>query len=375
MRADRQIKVAHVINSLSVGGMEKVVSDIIKRYDKRRIFSTVYCAESEGEYAEGLKEQGIEVRLVNNNRYPLEFAFRLVGIFQREKIDVVHSYSGIYRDATLAGVLAGVKVLMHTDQGKFYPDTRWTRLNHRFFSLFRDKIIAVSDELKEFLSKEVGIDPEKITRIYNAVDVGDYPVGIDAVKKKNEIGIKPEIMVIGMIARLVPVKDHLTLFKAFKEVKKTFHNVKLLVAGDGPLRGALEKAAIQMCGAGEIIFLGNRSDVSELLRIMDIVCLSSLSEGLSLVLAEAMASGVPIVATNVGGNAELVVDGSTGFLVPPGEVESMAEAILELLNGEAKRKEMGERGRERVVNDFNILNTVDSIERIYYDLADKKGIM
>jgi glycosyltransferase involved in cell wall biosynthesis len=211
--------------------------------------------------------------------------------------------------------------------------------------------------------------------IYNAVDVKDHAIKIDVQEKKRQLNISPDEKVIGIVARLVPVKNHRTLFAAFKKVRQACPKTRLLIVGEGPLDEDLRRFAAELGETENILFLGKRDDVRELLHIMDVVCLASLSEGLSLTLLEAMASARPAVATNVGGNPELVLDGLTGLLVPPRDPERMAEAIVALLRDDGRRRSMGEAGRRRVEEKFNIQNCVKEYEELYFTLARQKGVI
>jgi len=231
----------YVIPSLGRAGMEKVVVDGIKRFDTWKIVPSVCCIWRKGELSHELEEAGIPVFLKtkNNSKFDYFLPLRLKELFKNEKIDVVHSYSGVYRDATLGAMLARVPIIIHTDQGKFYPDTRWTRFNHFLFSLFRERVIAVSHELRDFLVKEVGLSAGKVEVIYNAVDVADHDMDIDAQKKKRSLGLDNQSLLVGIVARLVPVKDHKTLLLAFKDVMQSFPQARLLVIGDGALKQGL----------------------------------------------------------------------------------------------------------------------------------------
>jgi glycosyltransferase involved in cell wall biosynthesis len=163
-----------------------------------------------------------------------------------------------------------------------------------------------------------------------------------------------------VVGRLDPIKDHLSLFSAFETLRKRKADVCLLVVGDGPERRRLESAA----GEG-IVFLGNRLDVPEILRSLDVFVLPSLNEGISNTILEAMASGVAVVATRVGGNPELVEDDKTGTLVPAGDREAMASALSKYLNDPGLRRFHGEAGRARVCNHFSISKMVDGYEAVY----------
>ena len=371
------LRIMHVFFELTVGGMEKFAVDLITRFNRDKICPLICCLNKTGDLADKIKNFGIEVFLIKKrSRYQqLRFYRELTRCFKKENIDIVHTWSGVYRDGTLSARLANIPINIHTDQGKFYPDTKWMRYNHKLFSHFRDKVVVVSNELREFLIKDVKIDPEKIMTIYNAVNIEDYNIILDVNEKKKELGIAPDEQVIGIVARLIPVKDHKTLFLAFKQARERLPTLKLLVVGPGELERDLKNYAIKINEQTNIIFLGERNDVRELLHIMDVVCLSSLSEGLSLTLLEAMASGKPVVCTNVGGNPELVIDKETGYLVPPESPNIMAHTLVELLSDEGKMRLMGEAGRKRVGEKFNIQNTVKEYENLYFSLAAQKGLM
>ena len=372
----RQLRIMHVLPGLGMGGMEKFAVDLLKGFDAKDICSMVCCLEG-GYFSDALKQSGVEVFVLEKKSKFHEIAFykALSSLFKKEKVDIVHSWSGMYRDAIIPSKLANVPINIHTDQGKFYPDTKRSRFNHWLFSHFRDRVVAVSDELKNFLIKEIGIKYGKVIRIYNSVDVSEHNINVKKDALKDQLGIPSGIKIIGIVARLAPVKDHKTLFLAFKKVRQDFADVRLLVVGGGPLGNSLKEFVTEIGEKDSIIFLGERQDTKELLHVMDMVCLSSVSEGLSLTLTEAMASGKPIVATDVGGNSELVINGITGLLVPPRDPDRMAEAIIELLKDDEMRKSMGGKARKRVEENFNIRNTVRQYEDLYFDLAKQKGIV
>jgi glycosyltransferase involved in cell wall biosynthesis len=199
-----------------------------------------------------------------------------------------------------------------------------------------------------------------VTQIYNGVDVEKYCSGNGRDRIRFEIGLAADIPLVGVVGRLDPIKDHLTLFRAFEAVRTVLPEARLLVVGDGPERERLENRA----GDG-VIFLGNRSDVPEILRALDLFILPSLNEGISNTILEAMATGIPIVATRVGGNPELVEDGRTGILVKAGDLQSIASAILRYLQHADLRARHGEAGRQNVLKRFSIEAMVRSYEAVY----------
>lgn len=371
----RPLRVMHILPHLGIGGMEKFAVDLIKRFDRQAVAPEVICLRN-GYFADVLRESGIEVFILEKKKYhEVAFHKKLTALLKNKKTDVVHSWSGIYRDAVISAMLARIHINVHTDQGKLYPDTRRARFDHWLFSHFRDRVIAVSDELRNFLINDIRINPAKVVKIYNAVDISEHDINVNNDYVKKTLGLASDTKIIGIVARLAVVKDHATLLHAFKNVRSVFGNVKLLVVGDGILKEKLQKLVSDLSETQGVMFLGKRNDVKSLLHIMDVVCLSSLSEGLSLTLTEAMASGKPIVATNVGGNPELIVNGVTGFLVPPESPDEMANAILKLLRNDELRISMGQKGRERVKKEFDINGIAKEYEKLYFELAVEKGVI
>ena len=203
-----------------------------------------------------------------------------------------------------------------------------------------------------------------MTQIYNGVDVEKYRQGNGRDRIRVEIGLAADIPLVGVVGRLDPIKDHPTLFRAFEAVRTVLPEACLLVVGDGPERKCLENQA----GDG-VIFLGNRSDAPEILRALDLFVLPSLNEGISNTILEAMATGIPVVATRVGGNPEIAEEERTGILVKPGDSQSMAEAIVRYLQYPDLRTRHGEAGRQSVLKRFSIQAMVRSYEAVYRRVA------
>jgi sugar transferase (PEP-CTERM/EpsH1 system associated) len=366
----------HVLPYLDVdGGMEKVLVDGLMHTNRKRVYPMVCCLQEKGGRAPQLEEVGIQV-FVEPKRGRRDWAFplRLAKLLKSRRVDVVHTYSGVYRDGCLAARLARVPVNLHTDQGRFYPADSWKlRLTHRFMTRLRDRVISVSKELKDYLVNEVGLPPEKVTVIYNAVNCNpSHPSG-NPDDLQHELGLNDDCPVVGIVGRLVPVKDHGTLLKATARMFAAVPQVRLLVVGEGPLRAELEALARELQIVDRVMFLGHRYDVPNLLPLMDVAVLCSLHEGSSLTLLEAMAAGRAVVATAVGGNPELVLDGVTGLLVPARSPEALADAIVTLLRDPALRASMGQAGKNRVKEHFSIETMVQSYESLYRSLLEQKA--
>lgn len=363
----KRIKVMHIINSLDIGGMETVLVKMLKFFDSGRFITYVCCLGKKGELVNDLEKRGIEVFFVTK-RGKLDFfkVFRLARLLREKKIDIVHTYSGVYRDGAIAAKLAGASRIFHTDQGRFYPDNAITKFYHRILTnYFRDKVIAVSRDLKTYLSKKVKLNPSKIIVITNGIETGRSLGDFDRNKYRENLGLSEGDLVFGTVARLAPVKDHNTLIEAGSKVFDEVPNAKLLVIGDGPLRGKLEIKTRNLKIADRVIFLGRRRDIPELLSILDLFVLSSRHEGTSLSILEAMAKGLAVVATNVGGNPEVVVNNVTGLLVEPANPNSLARGIIEILRNREKRMEFGIKAKRRVSEKFNIEKTAKQHEALY----------
>jgi glycosyltransferase involved in cell wall biosynthesis len=205
------------------------------------------------------------------------------------------------------------------------------------------------------MKRDIGINPHKVRLIYNGVDTVRFTTDVNVrTAERKAMGLSPDQVVIGIVARLATIKNHKALLQAYALLSQDPRNcVSLVIAGDGPERHALEELAHELGIANNVSFLGERHDVPELLNVFDIYALTSFNEGMNLTLLEAMSTGLPVVATAVGGNAEIVEEGITGYLVNSGDIESLAERLRNLVNSPELRATMGMKARERVLSHFD----------------------
>lgn len=240
-------------------------------------------------------------------------------------------------------------------------------------NLWVTAIIANSETVKQHcLQQEKFVANQKIWVIYNGIDLYRYTVNISKEKKKKELQISNNTQVVGMVASLHPRKGHSDFLKAASIVLRTYpHTVFLLVGRDEGMKSELETLARALHIHSSVFFTGERDDISELLSIFDVQVSSSYAEGLSNAILEGMAAGNPVVATEIGGNPELIVHGETGFLVPPGEVSRLAEMIMRLLEDKNLRVRMGNAGRQRVEKLFGMEQMIQHTERLYINLAGR----
>jgi glycosyltransferase involved in cell wall biosynthesis len=226
-------------------------------------------------------------------------------------------------------------------------------------------MVAVSEDLKRFVVAQTGMAEDRVQVIYNGVDEAPETDLAKTSQYKRDLGLSEDELVVGVVGNLYPVKGHTYLLDAVPQVLKTCPKTTFLLIGRGELEVPL-KTKVKTLGIEEKVrFLGLRHDVPKLLAIMDVFAMPSLSEGLSIALLEAMAAGKPVVVTRVGGNPELVVEGQTGYLVPAGDAQSLAEAILALLGDSNRAKMFGMRAKHIVKERLTVAHMADQYLKLY----------
>ncbi len=367
-----------ILPSLEMGGVERTLISLLPRLQEEGIEVKVCCLYRRGVLAEEMEKVGIPVitlgmraRMDVDLKYLLGI-LRLAYLLKKERVDIVHTH--LYRANTpgrMAAILAKVPVIIANEHNIDSWKTPSQMRMDRFLSQFTDKIIAVSNEVKEFYVNEVGIPENKLEVIYNGVDLKRFEKDFDKKKKKKELGLPLSLPLVGTIGRLQPQKDHKTFLKASSLILKKFPKVHFLIVGGGSLRRELEDFTKNLEIEKNVHFLGERKDIEEILPLMDIFVLTSKREGFPITVLEAMACGVPVVATSVGGTPEIIEDGKTGFLIPPENPHLLSEAIINLLKNEELGKEMGKYGKERVKL-FSIEKMVKRTEFLYDKLLQTK---
>jgi len=336
--------------------------------------------------------QNINVEVVEVGLPAIGFRFPVVALsrlFRRLNPDVVHTRGWGTVDAIVAARVAGVPRVLHGEHGREASDpeglNRKRNLVRRALSVMVDRFVSVSDDLRLWLTQSVGISEQKVVTIHNGVDTvkfspfkeeqgakykasGSSPSS--AVRSlRRSLGLPEDAFVIGTVGRLDPVKGHTTLLDAFAPLARMETPICLVVVGDGPIRGEIESHAIALGVNKSILFLGEREDIPVLLRAFDVFALSSVAEGISNTILEAMASGLPIVATRVGGNPELVEDEITGQLIPSKNSDSLAAAFERYLRDPERCRRHGIAGRARAEKYFSLDHMATQYEKLYLNLA------
>jgi sugar transferase (PEP-CTERM/EpsH1 system associated) len=377
-----RLRVLHVIDRMGVGGTEvgilKVIQGLSGACFEHRICTIRGFDEN------FVKSQGFEGRIYVAGRLNSGFQFllgRLVRIMRDFRPDIVHSRNWGAIEAMPAARLSGVPVAIHSEHGyevdmlEGLPKRR--RILRRFAYAAADVVFTVSEQLRSYHSRQAWIPMERIRVLPNGVNTSQFARRPgESQETRQRLGLGDGSLVIGAVGRMVPIKDHAILLQAAEILISRGMPVRVLLVGSGPeLAKHKESVAASPRLSGRVVFAGADSDVPALLNAMDIFVLPSLSEGMSNTLLEAMASSLPVVATRVGGNPELVEEQRSGWLFEPGDVMALA-AILERIGGDSDLREgFGQAARRRAVQHFSLEAMVGSYRNLYVELARKRGVL
>ncbi len=382
----KKTRIVNIITRMELGGPPILMLNILQSLDKERFESSImtgFTADSNLDRIGFAKNHGIRLIVIPTlvrSVQPLKDIFSLIKIFfilRKEDFDIVHCHTSkggfIGR---MAAKLAGSRVIIYSPHGDIFEGyfcktvTNFFVLLEKFAARFTDKIINLSEkETKRFL--ELGIGTKlQFKRIYNGIDITNAElVSITNLEKRVELRLEEDDFVCATVARLVPVKGHTYLIKAIKDVVSSIPKAKFLFVGDGELKSELSEEIKSLGLQENILLLGTRSDIVEILNCIDLFILPSLNEGFGLAIIEAMATKKPVIATNVGGVPEVIVDGKTGLLVPPKDPEAISSAIIKLYNEPDISSKMGLAGYDRVKELFDIAITVQEFEKLYSGLV------
>ena len=363
------MRVLFLIDELDIGGTEQQLLELVKRLDRQKYLPMVCCFRP-GRIAEEIEAAGVQVfRIRKRAMLDLGLIYTLWRLMRRERIDLLQTY--LFTANTwgrLAGILAGVPIIVSSERNVDIWEKPYKRVIARCLDRWTHGTIANSTAVKDYLVRK-GLAAEKVQVIYNGVDPERFaqPTSPDAIKA--ELGIPPGRPVISLLARLEPQKDVHTFLRASAQLIAAAPEVSFLVIGDGSLHDQLRQEAHTLGLTGRVIFTGARRDIPQLLAACDVSVMSSLKEGMSNTILESMVAGKPVVATSVGGNAELIRDGDTGFLVPPRDPTALATAIQRLLDDPPLAKAVGQRAKARIYEHFSIDAMVAATQRLYDGLV------
>lgn len=383
MTASRKRKlIMHVVYRFDVGGLENGVVNLINHMPdhlfRHVVIALTQCVPS---FCNRIDSPDVEFLSLNKppghgiSLYPI-----LYRLFRMYRPDVVHTRNLAALEAVVPAWAAGVAVRIHGEHGWDISDpdgtSRVSRLVRRLYRPFVKHYVALSEHIAAYLTHSVGVPAHRIDRICNGVDAVRFcpPAGGRRIALADAPAIPADAVVIGTAGRLQAVKNQISLVRALAHLVERgepgVERVRLVIVGGGPLRDVLA-AELERCGLADRGWLaGERADIPEIMRSMDVFVLPSLGEGISNTILEAMASGLPVVATNVGGNVELIEDRCTGILVPPDDDVALADALAVYIADESLRRQHGRAGRLRVESEFDLERMVERYSTLYRDLLE-----
>jgi sugar transferase (PEP-CTERM/EpsH1 system associated) len=367
--------VVHIIYRLAMGGLENGLVNLINNMPQNRYRHAIICLKDATDFRNRINRKDVAIyELDKKDGKDLGIYWRLWKLLRSLRPHIVHTRNLGTIETLIPAALAGVKLRVHGEHGRDTSDLQGTNKKHlamrKLLKPLVNKYIALSKDIAVWLQDQVKVSPESIQQIYNGVDSILYSPAKDQREALPIDGFAgPADIVIGTIGRMQDEKDQLTLVHAFLELLQgnTFDSVKLrlVIIGEGALREPA-LAILNNAGAAHHAWLpGERSDTASILRGLDIFVLPSLIEGVSNTILEAMATGLPVVATAVGGNPELVINGETGYLVPSADPKSMAQALTEYIKNPSLGKKHGIAGRKRIETEFSIEKMVNSYLGVY----------
>lgn len=365
---NKPLKILHVLLSMGVGGAEKLVYDMILHMDHEQYQPSVCCLQQLGPLGEKLLQQGIPVfSTVRKQGFDFRLILWLRELIRSEQIDVIHAhqYTPMFY-SVLASLRLPVKIV-YTEHGRLYPERRHFKryLSNPLLAKRVAHLVSISHTTKAAMANYDNFPLSRIQVVHNGVDCSVLGLKVDKVAKRKVLGIPEDCRIIGTAARLDSIKNLPMMFRAFKRVLDVQPDTCLLIAGTGPQEDELKQLTKELEIAEQVKFFGLRFDLPEIYQLYEVFLLSSRTEGISITLLEAMASGVPVVATDVGGNSEVVSHDKNGFLVCADDDRSMAEQIVTLLRNSEKSAAISRAAIQTAQNSFSFKQMLDSYLMMY----------
>jgi glycosyltransferase involved in cell wall biosynthesis len=373
MTMDKRITVLFPITELSRDGAQRQLFELVKGLDKERFRPFVLTLNSGGametDYQDipGLTTLSVEKR----GKYDLFCLWRVFNQMRQIRAEVVQPF---LTPATFYGLLPAlwcrtpIIIVTERNAGSRKDMGLGMRLYviiEDFFSRFADWAIPNSEAGKKSLIQR-GIPRQRIQVISNGLDIERLAADREKIREiKEKYHIPPQSPVVGMTARFFPIKNHAAFFRMAELVQRSIPSARFALLGDGPLRGEMEDLSARLDLKDRTIFFGEQPEVGTYLSLFDIAVMTSDNEGCSNSILEAMASGKPVIATDVGGNREVIVPGENGFLVSPGDMQALADHTIELLRDPAKAAAMGRQARETALARFSLARMVRQYESLY----------
>lgn len=361
-------KVMLLAVGLGVGGTETHILELASRIDRSRFDVTVCSLKAGGSIAEELRARGVKVVSLNGaGKLDLRVLVRLLNVLRTERPDIIQAFL-IWANvaARVCGRILRAFPVISSYHDEVVSEGRVVRVLDRLTLTWTRAVVCCSEAVRTSVESRIGVKSGRCTIIPFGVDVARFEHA--AASTREDLGLRQGGSVIGVVCRLVEPKKGLTiLLQALGELGRRHGRppCQLVVIGDGPARRELEQLRDQLGLSSWVVFVGERRDIPQILRSLDMFVLPSLYEGFGIAILEAMAAGKPVIATRVGGIPEFVVSGETGILVEPGDDRALADAIERLLADPEQAKQMGMRGHDRVLRRYGISDVVRRHEQVY----------
>ena len=363
------------IDHLDPGGAQRQIIELAKRLPSSEFAITVCnLDQKKAMLKKEIEEMDITVKLLSQHGFfDLKTLIKLYNFIKKNNFDIVHTY--LFTADTygrICAILARTPVVIASMRSV----DNWKNLLHkitdRILAIGTDKIIVNAKEIQRFLQKVEKISSKKIRVIYNGIDENLFGLKVNSEKIRKDLGLRNGDLLVGIFARNDPVKDHKTFFQASKIILNNFSNITFLAMGYGMTNASMKEIVRKLSIEDYVILMDHSTEYLSYLGSVDISVISSLTEGCSNVILESMALKKPVVATEVGGNPELIVNGKTGYLVPPKRADKLSSAIIKLLDDPLKREEMGNEGFVRAKNKFSMEQMIKQTDQLYRALLKKE---
>jgi len=375
IKRDHRPLVLHVMYRFDTGGLENGIVNLINNMPSDAYQHAVLALTDVTDFSRRIQRSDVEfISLRKPPGHGVWQYYKLFKLFRELRPAIVHSRNLAALEVQAPAWAAGVPIRIHGEHGRDVGDLDGNNLTYqrlrRLYKPFVHHYLALSRDLNDYLVDKVKVRQEKITQIYNGVDTVRFRPALGGPQPIPGCPFDPtQHWLVGTVGRMQVVKDQVTLAHAFVRnlalAPELQARVRLIMVGEGPLR-AKALAVLEAAGVAHLAWLpGERGDVASVMRGLHVFALPSLAEGISNTILEAMASGLPIIATAVGGNADLVVDGQTGYIVPSNQPQAMAHRLVELASNPELAYRMGQAGRQRVQTTFSMESMVSTYQRVY----------
>jgi len=370
---DARPLVAHLVFRFDYGGLENGVVNVVNGLPEDGFRHAIVALTRATDFRQRIRRPDVEVHELDKQpgRDPGAY-LRLFRLMQRLRPAILHTRNLGTLEGALVARMAGVRARVHGEHGWDTHDPHGTSRKHRLLRRMInpsvDRFVAVSQELQQWLTDDIGVPAARVSRICNGVDTDRFvPASTGGRARLPAERFPPQAITIGSVTRFSEIKDPLALVRAFIAARRApgGQELCLMMLGDGPLRPQAEQMLRESGDAAAAWLPGSRDDVAELMRAMDVFVLGSRREGISNTVLEAMATGLPVIASAVGGNLELIQDGTTGMLTAPGDSDAIAAALLVYASQPALRQEHGRMARQRAEREYSLRRMLSAYEQLY----------